>query len=240
MVSSSSLSDSSSDGPYTVPVTSTPVPDPGLPPITTGPINNNTRPRGGGNRFKPRGNKVRPLIGNNFLPSRPHSVSGTVPIKQRESSSSEHEGDDVFSMAQTTPIRSHTQNQRQMYLSTGQLLPNLYYTTPTTNRNRSQVVPMLNMPPMIMPFSPQHHLSYISSPSPTTIDTQSTLSLSSPLPPLLIRSMRKGGTAPSTLTDWQPDSILESILPGGILKVFVGTWNMNEQKVSLLYIRGGI
>ena len=241
---SSSPSESSSEGPYTIPVTSTPIhKGAGMtpsPPTIVGPTEYNvTRPHAG--RLKSSRNKIKPL-------PRPHSVSaGAMPYrtsnKQPSRGSSSSDGDDVFSiqggmLAQTTPlyhIRAH--GTRPMYLSAGQLLPNRFYAPGSTSSSyrlghQNQAVPVLQFPGnRVPPISSPNYQSHLSSPSPT-LDMNSTFSsLSSPLPPLLIHSMRKGGTAPSVGSHWQADSILENVLPGGILKVFIGTWNMNEQKV---------
>ena len=57
---------------------------------------------------------------------------------------------------------------------------------------------------------------------------------SSPLTPLSTSQMRKGGTLPSLNTDWSydGDALLDSVLTERELVVFVGTWNMQECKVS--------
>ena len=243
--SSSTVSEGSSEGSFMVRVTSTPIhklqaPDPHIKPRT---------------HLKSKKNRVKPAAVH--YPPHPHSVSAGVMSthrKLRESSSSE--GDEVFQSAQkgrhlsqTTPIQPtnlKAHHVRQMYMSSSHIL------TPTTiyyddmsqykqnrkNRFNNQVIPVLNLPSSVTPLSTFQYPSYLSSPSPS--DTQSTFSsLSSPLPPLLIQSMRKGGTIPSARSNWQPDSVLDTVLPGGVLKVFVGTWNMNEQKVPFTFTFAG-
>ena len=243
VTSTSSSSEFSSEGPFIAPLTSTPA-KPLINSTADANPNSGTRPRSHA-RFKSKGNKVKPapII---HPPPRPHSVSGSVMAshrKHRESSSSE--GDNVFTMqgdlhlAKTTPITNNRpQNFRPMYLSSSQLLPSLYYKPvdnqfPRNSGNRhNQILPVLNLQPNSMSVSSQFYHSYLSSPSPTTDANSTFSSLSSPLPPLLVQSMRKGGTKPSALSNWQSDSVLENILPGGVLKVFIGTWNMYEQKVG--------
>lgn len=78
------------------------------------------------------------------------------------------------------------------------------------------------------PYHHSHHNTWLSSSSPhDDLSTISSFSASSPLPPLLTANMRRGGGP------YQDSSaLLESLLPGKMLKVFVGTWNMCGQKVS--------
>lgn len=233
----SGRSSSSETSTYTVPVmTSTPVRQvnhPGLPPLTIGGGANSTlRPH---SRHKS-GNKVRPILPDNYYRnSRVRSVSNglTMPSFNDLDESSSSDGDDVFRgnqsaiLSQTTPI-SHlkpSHNARPMYFSTSQLLPSLYVapnnkTRAGTKVRRNQILPVL--PPISkgLPASPSPSLN------------SSFSFVSSPLPPLLIQSMRKGGNKPSLSSNWKRDTVLESILPNGVLKVFVGTWNMNGIKVN--------
>ena len=81
--------------------------------------------------------------------------------------------------------------------------------------------------------SPRHHSNHntlLSSGSPhDEFSTVSSFSTSSPLPVLLTANMRRGGAPYHDST-----TLLESILPSRVLKVFVGTWNMCGQKVNMV------
>ena len=176
-------------------------------------------------------------------PLRPQSVSSALlSHKVHEDSSSTSEGDDDFSdqtrLAQSTPLIPPP-TVRPMFLSASHLTPSIYYDTSVLElgnnkkqwnkgRRSNQVAPLPNFNQRILPISQQLPLN-----SPSPFDTHS--SLSSPLPPLLTKSMRKGGSIPSANTDWGCDniSLLESILPDGVLKIFIGSWNMHEEKVKI-------
>lgn len=60
--------------------------------------------------------------------------------------------------------------------------------------------------------------------------------LSMTLPPLLISELRRGGRTPSVEASWDFDAEaqLENCFPDRHIQVFVGTWNMQEQKVESL------
>lgn len=176
-------------------------------------------------------------------PLRPQSVSSALlSHKVHEDSSSTSEGDDDFSdqtrLAQSAPLIPPP-TVRPMFLSASHLTPSIYYDTSVLElgnnkkqwnkgRRSNQVAPLPNFNQRILPISQQIPLN-----STSPFDTHSTFSsLSSPLSPLLTKSMRKGGSIPSANTDWGCDniSLLESILPDGVLKIFIGSWNMHEEK----------
>lgn len=245
----SERSSSSESSTYTVPVlTSTPARQnnyTGLPhigPPAEGGANSqaNSRPH---SRFK--NNKVRPLMPENKQ-LRIKSVSNGVPmlsyISDGSSSSDDdsvfrqqHEGKQPTStLSQTTPICFSKPNhslRRPMYFSTSQLLPSLYV-TPSNGNSRGLGSNQI-LPSSVVPISGGRLPNMIpASPSPSLNSTFSLVP--SPLSPLLIQSMRKGGNKPSPSSNWKRDTVLESVLPGGILKVFIGTWNMNEIKVMCI------
>lgn len=152
---------------------------------------------------------------------RPNNVSltATVHKKHEDSSSTDSEGDETFFRPpqSTVPI---------------QLFPLSHYVTPlfdiSTQYRHHQLAPLdgtINITPLHNSFNIQPVLGKIPSQSPS--ETQS--SLSSPLPPLSTRALRKGGTSPGSNSDYI--GMLENILPDHILQVYVGTWNMHEEKV---------
>lgn len=151
----------------------------------------------------------------------PNNVSSKVKVhkKHEDSSSTDSEGDEtLFRPPQSiVPI---------------QLLPLSHYMTPlldiSTQYRHHQLVPLdgtINITPLHNAFNTQPVLSKIPSRSPS----ETLSSLSSPLPPLSTRALRKGGSSPGSNSDYVP--MLENILPDHILQVYVGTWNMHEEKV---------
>lgn len=62
--------------------------------------------------------------------------------------------------------------------------------------------------------------------------------LSATITPLLTSSLRKGGRKPSvgTCFDFDADGQLESCFPDRHLRVFIVTWNMQEQKVCVVCV----
>ena len=148
------------------------------------------------------------------------NVSSTATVhKHEDSSSTDSEGDETFFRPPQTTVPI-------------QLLPLSHYVTPlldiSTQYRHHQLVPLdgtINITPLHNPFNTQPVLGKIPSQSPS--ETQS--SLSSPLPPLSTRALRKEGSSPGSNCDYI--AMLENILPDHILQVYVGTWNMHEEKV---------
>ena len=85
-------------------------------------------------------------------------------------------------------------------------------------------------PPIPPAWSPQS--SSYSVPEQPALDCSGALNCS--LPPLLSARLRKGGRRPSASVDWSSDGAAElrRCLPDQQLRVFVGTWNMQELSVS--------
>ena len=171
--------------------------------------------------------------GSVSLPSPRPPPHGSRKKQDTTSSSSDNEGDEVF-----------VNHPRQVFFVTpgNQLSPPSHYNQsflePAGRRKyskerHSQVAPMILSRTESYERTPSPHYhanpnTLLSSGSPhDEFSTVSSFSTSSPLPLLLTANMRRGGAPYHDNT-----SLLESILPGRVLKVFVGTWNMCGQKAS--------
>ena len=172
---------------------------------------------------------------SNSLQSPYRPSFGSRKKEDTTSSSSDNERDDVF-----------VNHPRQVFFVTpgNHLSPPSHYSQsflePVGQRKYSkgrysQVVPMTPSGAESSERTPSPHYhsnqnTLLSSGSPhDEFSTVSSFSTSSPLPLLLTANMRRGGAPYHDNT-----TLLESILPGRVLKVFVGTWNMCGQRVSMV------
>lgn len=130
----------------------------------------------------------------------------------------------------TSPVRISTDSDR--------------FTSPMHSKAKRKLIRKNRVHPTkelksLSPSSPAHsaNMRGTSSPESQLLSTSSFNStLSSTLAPLLTTSLRKGGTRPSVDTQWEFDGErqLEGFFPNRHVRVFAGTWNMHEEKVSVL------
>lgn len=99
------------------------------------------------------------------------------------------------------------------------------------NSEASTFTPSHHQPPPTLSGPPETGSGHCLQ-SPALLPPTTDLSYS--LPPLLSSQLRKGGRRPSASVDWRTDGSteLERYLPGRRLRVYVGTWNMQQLSVS--------